>query len=110
MTTKREPQYAYVSWKYQLPGLKPGERVRCSHTGRDGTVRRVDRECAYYVRVLLDGDKHMGLYHPKDLIYLDRPWIESTCDYYGRQIRWKRGESSGDQLDPYWQPKSEATR
>lgn len=72
-------RYEYIGRRY---GIRPvvGERVRSADSGKDGTVRHPSTQRGQYVRVQMDGEKRVGLWHPRDLIYLDRPAIASMYD------------------------------
>lgn len=79
--------YDYISRRY---GIRPkvGERVRCMDTGLHGTVRRERKSCGHYVVVRFDGERRNVVEHPRSLLYLDRPYIESMFDpEWGRPIK-----------------------
>lgn len=64
--TRYTQDYQYVRDRYQVPAEK-GRRVRAY--GKMGTVVRADGN---YIKILIDGEKYAGNYHPVDGIeYLD---------------------------------------
>lgn len=75
--------YDYIERRYGIRP-KPGERVREADTGRDATVCKPHPglgPIGLWVRVRFDEDpRYIVSIHPRDLIYLDRPWPESLYD------------------------------
>lgn len=66
MAAKYYQDYEYVRNRYQVPAEK-GRRVVAY--GKPGTIVRADGN---YIKILIDGEKLAGSYHPKDGIeYLD---------------------------------------
>lgn len=58
--------YEYIKRTYGLTFV-PGQRVRHSVTGGDGTVKREAASMGHYVMVAFDGRKHASPCHPEEL-------------------------------------------